>query len=260
MGGLDRGAVAAAHDAWVFEPAGSEVVETAEYRLARFPDRFGFTPQVQWIRSARPVEVVLAEALARVAEFGRPEATVTVRPSAPAGLVEALLARGALRDNTGDVLALALPAGLEAPEIAGLELRWATEPEVGRDVGAIGIAVFGGHPASEEVVAQRAAATRESVDAGAGGSMVAYLDGAAAGFATVEIVGGVARLAGGGVLEPHRGRGVYRALVAARLAYAGEQGATMALSSGNVTTNSPILQRLGFVVFGQEHFYRLPVR
>lgn len=260
MGELDRAQVTAAHDAWVFEPEGSEVVETAEYRLARFPERFGFTPQVQWIRSARPVEAVLADALARVAGFGQPEATVTVRPSAPDGLIEALQARGAVRDNTGDVLALALPAVVEPPEIPGLELRWATESQVGRAVETVAIAAFGGSPAPDAVVAQRTAATRESVAGGAGGSMAAYLDGRPAGFATIEIVGGVARLAGGAVLLEHRGRGIYRALVAERLAYAVEHGATMALSSGNARTSSPILQRLGFTVFGQEHFYRLAVR
>jgi hypothetical protein len=48
-------------------------------------------------------------------------------------------------------------------------------------------------------------------------------------------------------------------MVAARLTYAVEHGATMVLSQGNVTTSSPILQRLGFVAYGQERAYRLPL-
>ena len=35
------------------------MVETAEYRLVRFPERFADPLQVQWVRSARPAEAVL---------------------------------------------------------------------------------------------------------------------------------------------------------------------------------------------------------
>jgi hypothetical protein len=62
---LDLTTVAAANDAWVGPaPEGSEVVETAEYRLVRLPERFPDPLQVQWVRSARPAEVVLAEVVA----------------------------------------------------------------------------------------------------------------------------------------------------------------------------------------------------
>lgn len=61
MGELDLATVAAANDAWVLAPEGSEVVETAEYRLVRFPERFADPLQVQWVRSARPAEAVLGE-------------------------------------------------------------------------------------------------------------------------------------------------------------------------------------------------------
>lgn len=259
MGALDLATVVAANEAWVLEAEGSEVVETAEYRLVRFPDRFPDPLQVQWMRSARPAEAVLADVVARAVEFGLPAAGVYVRLSAPDGLEAALLGRGAQLVATGDVLALALPADVEAPDLPGLELRWTTEPELVRDANTIGISVFGGSSADDEVVARRAAAVRASVAAGTGGSMVAYLDGAPAAVTGVEVVDGVARLSGGGVLEAYRGRGVYRALVAARLAYAAERGATMALTQGDVTTSSPILRRLGFVSFGQERSYRLPL-
>ena len=60
MGALDLAKVAAANDAWVLAPEGSEVVETAEYRLMRFPERFADPLQVQWVRSSRPAEDVLS--------------------------------------------------------------------------------------------------------------------------------------------------------------------------------------------------------
>jgi GNAT superfamily N-acetyltransferase len=98
-----------------------------------------------------------------------------------------------------------------------------------------------------------------AVAAGTGGAVVASLDGTPVGVAGVEVADGVARLWGGGVLEAYRGRGVYRGLVAARMTYAAERGATMALTQGRLATSSPILQRLGFVSYGQERSYRLPL-
>jgi hypothetical protein len=91
VGGLDLATVAAANDAWVLAPEGSEVVETAEYRLVRFPERFADPLQVQWVRSARPAEAVLGEVVARAVGFGLPEAYVYVKLSAPDGFDEALL-------------------------------------------------------------------------------------------------------------------------------------------------------------------------
>ena len=259
MAELDLATVAAASDAWVLEPEGSEVVETAEYRLLRFPERFADPLQVQWVRSARPAEAVLEDVIARAVEFGLPEAGVYVRLTAPDGFEEALLGRGAQLVDTGDVLAMALPADVTAADLPGLEVRWLTAPQVARDANMIGVSVFGGSRASDDELARRAAAYRDMVIAGTGGAVVAYLDDTPAGLAGIEIADGVARLWGGAVLEAYRGRGVYRALVAVRLTYAAKHGATMALTQGRVATSSPILQRLGFVSYGQERSYRLPL-
>jgi GNAT superfamily N-acetyltransferase len=92
-----------------------------------------------------------------------------------------------------------------------------------------------------------------------GGMAVAYIDGSPAGSGGVHIVGGVARLFGGGVVESARGQGVYRALLAARLAYGVAHGATMALVKGRAETSGPILRRAGFAVYGQELVYRVPL-
>jgi GNAT superfamily N-acetyltransferase len=260
MGELELATVAAANDAWAGQaPLRSEVVETAEYRLVRMPEHFGSHVQVQWVRTSRPADAVLAEIAARAAEFGRPEAWVTVRLSAPDGLDEALLARGAELGDTYDVLAMPLPVDVKAPELAALELRWMITPEVARDVNTLGNTMFGGSPASDDVLARRVEETREKFAAGAGSGLAAYLDGTPVACGAVEVADGVARLWGSGVLEAHRGQGIYRAMVAHRLAYAVEHGATMALSQGIVDTSSPILQRLGFVSYGQERAYQLPL-
>lgn len=56
-----------------------------------------------------------------------------------------------------------------------------------------------------------------------------------------------AYLMGAVVLPGYRGRGLYRALVAARLGDAHGRGLTLATSQANATTSAPILARMGFV-------------
>ena len=53
-------------------------------------------------------------------------------------------------------------------------------------------------------------------------------------------------LVGGVVLDGFRGRGLYRALVAARMRYARERGVMLATSHARAETSAPILERLGF--------------
>jgi GNAT superfamily N-acetyltransferase len=73
------------------------------------------------------------------------------------------------------------------------------------------------------------------------------------------MAGGVARLWGGAVVENARGQGVYRALLAFRLDYGVAHGATMALVKARVETSGPILRRAGFVAYGQEVTYGVPL-
>jgi GNAT superfamily N-acetyltransferase len=88
---------------------------------------------------------------------------------------------------------------------------------------------------------------------------VAYLDGRPVGTGGLTVADGVGRLWSGSVLEEFRGRGIYRALLSARLAYAVHHGATMALVKGRVETSGPILRRAGFTPHGQERSYRVPL-
>jgi GNAT superfamily N-acetyltransferase len=76
---------------------------------------------------------------------------------------------------------------------------------------------------------------------------VAYADGQAAGSARMEITDGsrFAGLFGGAVSPRFQGRGLYRAMVAARAASAGASGARY-LTTGALETSRPILERLGF--------------
>lgn len=75
---------------------------------------------------------------------------------------------------------------------------------------------------------------------------LAYADGEPAATAGYVQLPRSAYLIGGVVLPKFRGRGLYRALVHARLAHARARGITLATSHARESTSAPILEKLGF--------------
>ena len=75
---------------------------------------------------------------------------------------------------------------------------------------------------------------------------IAYCDGVAAAAASYVPFARSAFLMGGVVLEKFRGRGLYRALVHARLAHARVRGISLATTHARESTSAPILEKLGF--------------
>ncbi|HEY5945107.1 MAG TPA: GNAT family N-acetyltransferase [Kofleriaceae bacterium] len=75
---------------------------------------------------------------------------------------------------------------------------------------------------------------------------VGYCDGVPAAAASYVPFARSAFLMGGVVLTSYRGRGLYRALVHARLAHARARGITLATSHAREATSAPILEKLGF--------------
>ncbi len=65
-------------------------------------------------------------------------------------------------------------------------------------------------------------------------------------------------LVGGQVLERARGRGAYRALVAARLAFLHARRIPFAVTQARAATSAPILERLGFETLFDSKCYLLP--
>ncbi len=84
------------------------------------------------------------------------------------------------------------------------------------------------------------------------GYFTGYWDETPAGAGGYGLVGDVARFWGTAVVPEFRRRGVYRALVHARMEEARKRGATLALVHAKERTSSPILQRLGFAVYGHQ--------
>ena len=93
------------------------------------------------------------------------------------------------------------------------------------------------------------------LDAGNRRVLLATVDGEPAGSAGLTLYAPAgAIINGGAVRERFRGRGVYRAMVAARLAMARDAGVP-GLSVWGGPMSAPILRRLGFETVGWRRFH-----
>ncbi|HET9419485.1 MAG TPA: GNAT family N-acetyltransferase [Nocardioides sp.] len=249
--------VAASGFVWVPETAVR--TETREFLLVRFPDHFDHHLVLATFRPEREPEEVVDDVLARAREFEEPELVWWVKLGAPPGMDELVQARGGVLDETLDVLALDLAPGLPDLGDHAVTLRWTTDEATLRHAYEVLKVVFGGAVPPEHRLRVESEQVRRDVERGRGGGVVAYLGDEPVGTGGVTVADDVARLWSGSVLEEHRGRGAYRAMLAARLDYALRNGATMALVKGRVETSGPILRRAGFVAHGQERSYRVPL-
>jgi hypothetical protein len=259
---LSASAVAAASAAWVWIPDNAEVVEGDGYTIVRLPDYYDWDLSVLAFTPTGPLGPAVDVVLERARTFGLPRLDWEVGLSAPAGLAAELSARGGKVKLTLEVLARDLSQGVPAlpPPAADVTIRWAMDFETLREGSAVGVTGFRGELPPDERIEAAAVKGAASVPAGGGGMVVAYLDGTPAGSGSVSLVDGVARLSGGVVVPAVRGQGVYRAILGARLSYAVTHGATMALVKGNVATSGPILRKAGFISFGREPIYDIPLR
>jgi GNAT superfamily N-acetyltransferase len=85
---------------------------------------------------------------------------------------------------------------------------------------------------------------------------LARIDGVPAGTAGFIVKPRSVYLIGGNVLEPYRGRGVYRALIDARLRDVAALGLTLATTQAREATSAPILDKLGFETLYRGRVYK----
>jgi GNAT superfamily N-acetyltransferase len=189
------------------------------------------------------------EIAAREAAFYRPLGDLKWKVyshDAPPNLGEALAAAGFVAEGFETCLALDLenPPDWPAPP-AGVEVRRVADRAGVAEMVAVNEAAFGRASWNVDALTQRLA------DPGVG-MYVAYADGRPVTSGRLELFDGTsfAGLYGGGTLPDFRGRGVYRALVAARAAEAQRRGFRY-LATDARETSRPILQRLGFEPIGQ---------
>jgi len=168
----------------------------------------------------------------------------------PEGAGRVLLGRGAAVDRTIDICAYPLGGPLPGGPLPGaVTTRAVQSREDAADYERASAAAWGYRQPSEADIDRTFAGLPA-------GYFVGYWEGTPAGAGGYTLAGEVARLWGAGVVAAYRGRGIYRALVRARLAEAAGRGATLALVHAE-PTSSPVLQRLGFRVYGQRQVLAL---
>src|SRR5512135_1602034 len=212
---------------------GIEVIVTPRYQITLQPDFPLAGPNnVSWIRcTADEADEVIDQARAIVAARRLPLAWILDPETQPADLADRLHARGVDPDPHGvesKVMVLPSDAAIDSPRVPGLEMvdaladaeafqladRAATEAfeaEVLRD--------------DESRVAARERRRRNLLAAGNRHLLLATVDGEPAGSGSLGLYPPYgARMNGGSVRPKFRGRGVYRALVAARVEIARRAG------------------------------------
>lgn len=263
-GGLDSTTVLARAAAWVWVPEGALVAHSDEYLVVGYGDWFADPTQAFRLDSERSAADLVEEVLGVAAGWGRPSVTFSGLHDGtrPDDLENHLRDRGAELVEEYAVAALDLSRGLPDLDVpSGIEVREVVDLASRRDLDRVDVAVFGGEPLDDEGLL--AGLERERASDLVAPRWVAYLGGDPVGAAGCTLVGeprvDTVRLWGGGVLERHRGRGVYRALLDRRLRVAADAGAGLALVKGRLETSAPVLRRAGFTEHGRERSWRLGV-
>lgn len=200
---------------------------------------------------------VLDAALALARGRGAASLRMTVGPGLFAEIDDAdLRRRGAQTVAVIDIRALIITdATLAAlPNPDHIVIRPADSPASDAEFAAITTEVFGYPP---PILHERTALEGLGEISDHVGLFLADVDGSSVGAAGYMQVGSVARMFGAAVRESARGRGVYRALTAARLRDVHAHGADLAIVHAE-HMSSPILDGVGFAKFGERRLTRLP--
>jgi GNAT superfamily N-acetyltransferase len=205
------------------------------------------------VMRVRPGDTTAAEFVHKVlTELGRQGARQvhwqTGPGSSPAGIDPVLTGLGASLHETIDICAYSLdhafPVAALAPDVSVRAVR--TRDDVAQ-YERTSARAWGYPPPSEDDIDKTFADSTE-------GHFIGCWREVPAGAGGYSLVGYVARFWGTAVVPELRGRGVYRGLVHARMGDARDRGAKLALVHAR-PTSSPILQRLGFAVFGQRKIW-----
>jgi len=241
----------------VREPAGPgrEIWETPRYRATLQPDFPVAGPNsVTFVRCA-PTEAadVVDEARALFATHHLPFMWTLDPDTEPTDFAAHLAAKDVFPDPNGpeaEVMVLSADAVVSS---ATFVMRDAlADAETFRAADAVNAEAFHDPPRQLEAQERR---RLNQLAAGNRRVLLATVDGEPAGTAGITLLPPDGALINGGSVRPKfRGRGVYRALVAARLAIARDAGLPgLAVWGGHMS--APILRRLGFETVGWRRFY-----
>jgi GNAT superfamily N-acetyltransferase len=234
-----------------FEPPGPDEqrVETPRFTLLMGIGDTWNTVQRQDF-AADEVDDVLAEVRELVRARGRRSVEWEIGSSArPAGLVDMLLARGLVPHHHDDyAVALVLRA---APPPAPAEMTARAVSSLAEFAEACGVQQVA-FEATPEQVADDMRHLERRWDDKTRVMHAVWLDGRIVGAGTCVLTDHGVHLHGGATLPDVRGRGAYRALLAARWAEAVSRGTPVLLTQGG-SRSLPILERVGFERVGHVH-------
>lgn len=253
---LTREDVLRAVGEWLWVPEDAERVDTPDGVLVRWPTWFEHPASLMRFHPVGDPAEALAGFCAQTRDWGADRLQVWVTTDAAPALEDVVRAAGGSPEETLAVLALDLTGA--RPDLGsrpGLELRRDDQDlATHADYYRLNADVFGGSvPSQDELRASLARQVPEQW------SVIAYEQGRAVGSGGITVAGDVARLWGGCTLEEARGRGVYRAVLDARLRAGADHGCSMALVKGNTATSGPILRRAGFTAYGEERLFQVPL-
>jgi GNAT superfamily N-acetyltransferase len=257
---------------WTWVPDGAEVV-TGDVRVVRYPEWFSAGVLATQVDSARSPAELVDEVVERTRAWGSRRLGWWVTAGDRPVVEDELRRRGAVHEDTVAVLALPLDGAPDhvAPSLAvpdGVTAELVRTAAQLREVDAVNVPVWGQQPLTPERLDADLAELRRGLADGTGFRVLARLDGRAVATGGVTLadppagwpqLGRVARLWGAATLPDARGRGAYRAVLAARLARARSLGASVALVQGRTGTSAPVLTRAGFRKYGEERLYGLAV-
>ncbi|WP_353950100.1 GNAT family N-acetyltransferase [Knoellia sp. S7-12] len=212
---------------------------------------------VHWTRSERDPAELFGELTAYLRDAGARSAEWWFRDdSTPHGLEEIVLAAGAETVEDQACVARAVNKGL--PEIApGVRVTLVEDSTSLDAMVDIGVEVFESPEPPDR--AELLTEVLDELHRATGAWVVGWLDGEPVGRARVGFESNVAPLVGAAVLPHARRRGVYAAMLAARLDLASTVGCHTAVTKARRTQSLPILLREGFTVIGHERAHLLDI-
>jgi GNAT superfamily N-acetyltransferase len=271
MSGVSQALVEFANHHRMQAAPGTEVIVTPRYQVTLQPDFPIPGPnRVSFIR-CRPEEAdeVIREARAIIAPRHLPVMWTLDPETEPSDFADHLAAHGVHPDPHGsefEVMVLPIDATIDAPQVSGLEIRDAlADLPTFRSANAAAAEAFGQVPSplqgtgsgrvTRDEIAMLERRRLNTLAAGNRHWLLALVDGEPAGAGGIALFPPAGATVNGGAVRPKfRGRGVYRALVAARLEIARRAGvAGLAVWGGDMS--GPILAGLGFQTVGWRRFY-----
>jgi hypothetical protein len=232
-----------------FGPLGprDERIDTGRYTLCLGMGRTWNTVQRQRF-PLEELDEVLAEVRAALRERGRTRTQWEVGSSAPAGLVDALLGRGLVRDTDPYAVALVLT---RVPPAAGEGLV-ARRVETFEEYAGAGAVQWEAFAMTEAEIAEGRELLPERFRESVNLTHAVWLDGELVCAGTSAPTPHGLLLYGGATVARARGRGAYRALLRARWDDAVALGTPALITQGG-SMSRPILERSGFERVGEIH-------